>query len=571
MSFFHKYFSLFTDNQKKSFVFLFFLLLGSTIFELLGISSIILFIDSILNIKTDNLNLISNFIINNSPFSEFGEINSILIFLILIFCIKFIFVTISNLFEANFIAEFEKNVSNKVFKNLIFRDYDKIIKENSSSHIRNLSTELKQLNIFNNGVIKIFIDSFLIIAIFIFLLYLNFKITLLAILFFSFTGFFYFSLVRSLLLKKGFNRQLYEGEKIKIISETINSIKTIKILSKEYFFIKNILNLNKKIFKVNSKVAFINSFPRNLFEILLVISFSLLFYFFFLAGYKLENILQILTIYFVASLRIVPSLTRIINMLQLIKFSYPAFIKILNEVNQKTSISNESKERLKFKKMLKIRIKNFSFDKKKILIKKAFIDIKKGQCIGIFGKSGSGKSTLLNIICGFLNSNHANILCDETSVKKNIKSWQSVIGYMPQDIPILNNTLKTNLLFGQNNNKVSNNYLLKILKKSNLKKFYSKKSKGLNQIINQKGLNISGGEIQRIGIARALLYNPEILIMDESTSALDTLTENKILDEIQKLKKTVIIVSHRLNTFKKCDLIFNLNDDGVLKKFKKMK
>ena len=142
---------------------------------------------------------------------------------------------------------------------------------------------------------------------------------------------------------------------------------------------------------------------------------------------------------------------------------------------------------------------------------------------------------------------------------------------MPQDIPILNNTLKTNLLFGQNNNKVSNNYLLKILKKSNLKKFYSKKSKGLNQIINQKGLNISGGEIQRIGIARALLYNPEILIMDESTSALDTLTENKILDEIQKLKKTVIIVSHRLNTFKKCDLIFNLNDDGVLKKFKKMK
>ena len=248
-------------------------------------------------------------------------------------------------------------------------------------------------------------------------------------------------------MKKGFNRQLYEGEKIKIISETINSIKTIKILSKEYFFIKNILNLNKKIFKVNSKVAFINSFPRNLFEILLVISFSLLFYFFFLAGYKLDNILQILTVYFVASLRIVPSLTRIINMLQLIKFSYPAFIKILNEVNQKTSISNESKERLKFKKMLKIRIKNFSFDKKKILIKKAFIDIKKGQCIGIFGKSGSGKSTLLNIICGFLNSNHANILCDETSVKKNIKSWQSVIGYMPQDIPILNNTLKTNLLF----------------------------------------------------------------------------------------------------------------------------
>ena len=201
-------------------------------------------------------------------------------------------------------------------------------------------------------------------------------------------------------------------------------------------------------------------------------------------------------------------------------------------------------------------------------------DLKKNgkEKIGIIGSSGCGKSTLIDIICGFIKIYNGDVFVDKKSIYNNLNGWQKQIGYIPQKIVILNDTLRNNILFGLDNKDYNDSKLRDILQKVNLKDFYKQLPNGLSEKISEEGLNISGGEVQRIGIARALVNNPEIIFLDEATSALDTFTENKILKEINSLKKTVISVSHRINALRYCDKIYRIEkgqikDSGNFKKF----
>ena len=152
---------------------------------------------------------------------------------------------------------------------------------------------------------------------------------------------------------------------------------------------------------------------------------------------------------------------------------------------------------------------------------------------------------------------------DGNLINTNLEGWQKNIGYIPQNIVILNQSLKENILFGASPKKFSDKKIIEILKKVNLEYFLKKLPNGLNQLIKQDGQNISGGERQRIGIARALLTNPKIIILDEATSGLDTFTESKVINTINKFKKTIIIVSHRINTLKFCDKVYSIENSTL--------
>jgi ABC-type multidrug transport system fused ATPase/permease subunit len=219
-----------------------------------------------------------------------------------------------------------------------------------------------------------------------------------------------------------------------------------------------------------------------------------------------------------------------------------------------------------FKKNVYIKINKFFYNKNlKHLFQNTSIEFDKNSKIGIIGPSGSGKSSLINIICGFI-KHDGFIRVDGKSIYENLSGWQKNIGYIPQKIVILNDTLRENILFGLKK-KCTQQDIVNILKKVNLFQFYKKLPLGINTVLKQDGFNVSGGEIQRIGIARAIINNPEILILDEATSALDTFTENKILKEISLLKKTIIIVSHRISSLMFCDKIYSI-ENNKLKYFK---
>ena len=157
---------------------------------------------------------------------------------------------------------------------------------------------------------------------------------------------------------------------------------------------------------------------------------------------------------------------------------------------------------------------------------------------------------------------------------KKYADWQNLIGLIPQNISVLNETFRQNILFGLSDKVVSDKDIMNTIKISNLTNLMARLPNGIDQKISEKGSNLSGGEIQRIGIARALIFNPEILIFDEATSSLDTFTENEILNDINSLEnKTILMISHRMNTLKFCDKIYLVDngkiiDEGPYSKFK---
>ncbi len=220
---------------------------------------------------------------------------------------------------------------------------------------------------------------------------------------------------------------------------------------------------------------------------------------------------------------------------------------------------------MQLKKNIQLKIKKFSYSSnKKILFRNVNFDLKKNSQIGLIGYSGSGKSTIIDILCGFRKNKFSQLKVDGKIIDdKNLENWQKSIGYVPQNIIILNQSLRENILFGSDK-KLNNDYVLNnLIKKVELGKFVRKSKLGLSQIINQDGENISGGEKQRIGIARALINNPELIILDEATSGLDYQTENNVLKTIRKLRKTTIIVSHRFNTLKYCNKIYIIKNKEI--------
>ena len=406
-------------------------------------------------------------------------------------------------------------------------------------------------------------------------MYFNATITASVYIFFTLLGSIYFSLVKNNLSKWASISLENRKKKIQFISESFAAIKSIKIFSRENFFFDRFKYQIQSISRILFKVAFLAELPRNFFEYILFVSILFLFFYLIQNQYSNENIIQLLSIYTIAAFRLVPILNRFLGHMQRFKHSYPSIKKLVIENEQKIIPKKNKAIKINFKKNIILNIKKFYFNKSEnLLLKNVTIDIKKNSHIGIIGDSGSGKSTIIDILCGFQHNKYSQLKVDGIDVFKSgdLNNWQNSLGYVPQNIVILNQSLRENILFGADKNIFTDDILRNLLKKVELEKFITKSKSGLSQILRQDGQNISGGEKQRIGIARALINDPELLILDEATSGLDFETENNVLKTIKKLKKTSITVSHRLNALKDCDKVYVIkNKETVLLKKNKLK
>ena len=397
-------------------------------------------------------------------------------------------------------------------------------------------------------------------------------VTVAMLLIFVFVGSLYFLLIKQKMLKYGYIRQKTNAQKLKLYREFFLNIRFLIIYKKTKRIFDKIFDNLELIKNLNTKYTFLQSFPRLLFEYLIIIIFCL-----FIVGYiysdslLIQNLIPTLALYSAAAFRFLPSINKIIIKLQNLKYAKSAIELISNEINRDHDEEKNTKikEQIFFK---NLSFKNVYFkyeNQDNHIIENASFNLEKGKIYGFIGKTGSGKTTLTDLIMGLIDPNKGEIKLNNKIELSNIKfDWHKKIGFVPQNIFLEDDTIKNNIAYGEYEEEINDSNLSKSIKSAQLENFINNVENGLSTKVGENGSKLSGGQIQRIGIARALYFNPEILILDEITSSLDSLTEQQILDVIKNLKDkmTIILITHKKSTMVICDEIFEINNKKVIKK-----
>ena len=364
---------------------------------------------------------------------------------------------------------------------------------------------------------------------------------------------------------------------IKWILQSLSSIKDIKISKKENTVLKKFTSKVEIFESSRRKINFIQAIPNSAFEVIFVsIVFILII---FISKTQVENVLPLLSLYVVSFIRLLPIFTKFGQVSSALRSSFPS-VNHLNSEFQKFEKFQNIKEKkidksfeIKFENQLSINNVKFEYlNSNKSIFKNLNLIINKGKAIGIVGKSGSGKTTLINIISGLLHPAEGKITSDGIDIFKNIDSWQKKIGLVPQDNFLMDDSIIKNITFLNDEEKVNEKRLEDAINYSGLSEFLNKLDSGLDTNVGEGGAFLSGGQIQRVILARLLYNDPEILILDEFTNSLDPESENHILEKLELLKKeknkNFFIISHKMKPLKLCDEIIVLESGKVLKIYK---
>ncbi len=547
----------------RFFIFILFLTISSVL-ELVSISALIPIAEIFMNGQS-SFKFLNDFFQDLSKlFAKSVDIYSILFVFLTIVIIKSIFLIFFSYWTNKFSQNIYKSISQSLLQKYFNNNYYFFLNHKSSDLTRNVLIETKNIGATVFCYLKAFTEIFIFFSIGVLILIIDFKSSLILIISFLFFASIYFIFTKKIIYNFGQIRQISTGRLLKVLQEIFGSIKDIKLKKSENFFEKlfgkDINDFTIAAYKSNT----INEIPRYLIEVVFVFILLLIIFTNMSSNNDFQKIIPLLAVYLAAGFRILPGVVKLSGYLQTIQSLKPSLDLLYKEFND-TERYNEKRENIindniNFNNDIVLDKLSFGFGKKSIF-KDLNLNIKNKSVTGIIGDSGSGKSTLVNLLLGFLKPDKGCIKINNIDIKNFIFKWQSNIGYVSQNIFLLDSTLKENIAFGINQEKINIEQLNKVIKSTHLEQFVKNLDNGLNTKIGEKGSWISGGQTQRIAIARELYRNPSILILDEATTGLDEMTEEKILKKIIELKNeiTIIIVSHNKNTLKICDQIINLD------------
>ena len=558
-------------NFKKSFFITFILILIGSFLEMFSIFLLFQLVKFFLNPLDYELVFFDYIIFEKDTVSFESNLITLLMFVAIIFSIKVIYFLFLYKKQFTFTNNLTVNLSKTLLKKYLSADFNFHNSVNSSILIRNINTEVTQFTI---GVIQqllTFLTELLIILSIIVLLFLNEPfLTLISILVLSFVGFLYWIFTKNIFTFYGNLRQNLSGTAMKQVLESLNGIKDIKVYSAENYFLKNFEKTIKKFAETNTIVMIFQQVPKLGLELFVVIIMMLLV--FFNMDYLAENniLLQTIGLFAIGSIKMIPSFSRILVALQNFRFNKPSILVLSNELNNNysTNVQNNTNQKFEFIKNIQLKDVCYKYPKsEKYVLRDINLEIKKGQKIGLVGESGSGKSTLLNIIMGLIDPSSGQLCIDNKNISQFKSEWLANIGYVPQKIYLADDSIKSNIAFGLTDDEINTSKIEKSTVNANLKKFIESLKNGYSYGVGEFGNKISGGQAQRVGIARAYYKSSEVIILDEATNALDTDNEDKIIKIINKNEdsKTFVIVSHRQSVLKECDVIFSLVDGQITK------
>ena len=566
--------------SRKHIKYLILLLLGMFIaaaIEIVGLGSVPIFIMIIIDIDV-LLNKFPTFFANDYIKSLSQDYITIFggIILILIFLLKNVYLSLFLFFQGKVIKILKIDVTNKLFKIYINAPYSFHIINNPSVLIRNITQSVSGAINTILSTLTVTREILILIVVFI-LLFLNepmVSISVFSILILI-TGLFMF-FTRQTLISRGEQLQFLFEDQMKTINHTLGSIRETKILNRENYLTNLFMHQVDKIEKHSFFSYFLSQTPRLFLEFIAVFTVALTTIIFVLINLSNEQILPTISLLAVCAIRLIPAFNSIVSSISTRRFSKASLkivsgeminVPIEDKFKNKNLIEEKNYKKYLFKDQIKFENVFFSHENSNAkILQNISLEIRRGQKVGIIGKSGAGKSTLIDLILGLIKPIEGKILIDDSNLEYNLRDWQKQIGYVPQDIYLLDDTIKNNIAFGLNTNDINQERILKSIELSRLKDYVGSLEKKENTVVGNRGIKVSGGQKQRIGIARALYNNPGILILDEATSSLDAINERKIMEEIYNTAKntTLIIVTHRYKPVSNCDKIYLLDNGKII-------
>ena len=495
----------------------------------------------------------------------------ILVFVVVLFFVKNLFLAFQVHLYSKYSFDVQVEISNFLFKSYLKRPYDFFLKSNSSELIRNTVVEVNTyIGYILQPSLILVSESLVLLAIVVLLLTVQPFVFLLVFILVALVGWSFNNFTSKRVSEWGIQRQSHEGKKIQSLQEGFSGIKFIKLLG-DYSLLTRRFKRHTKLGSIAGRNQYsMQQMPKLLLEFLGVLAISGLALSLYLDSPNDKSSIPKLGMVAFGMIRIIPSIARIVNAYQSLIYGSPSLSILLKELNnwsnQKDALPNTKNKT--FEKSYEIKEVSYTYPGEvKDSLSNVSISIEKGSFVGIVGESGSGKSTLIDIALGLLKPNKGSILLDGKTLSEDLKDISLLnIGYVPQEIFLNDDTLKSNVAFGEEVEIIDEDKVWKCLDDANLADFIRELPTGLNTKMGEKGVRFSGGQKQRVGIARALYNDPDLIVFDEATSALDSKTESSIMKTIYSLKnnKTCVIVTHRHSTLHHCDKVYKMKNGRVV-------
>ena len=566
-----------TPRERKRAILLVIMMLVMATLDMIGVASILPFITVLTTPQIIQDNLVLNFMYNKSALigvrniEEFIIMLGALVFIVLI--ISLTFKALTNYALIRFAQMREFSIGRRLMQGYLSKPYSWLLGRNTGDLSKILFSEINLVMIQAlTPVLTLFANSAVVIAIGFLLIIINPVVAF----FISFTlGSSYwliYKLIRNYLKAIGQKRLEVNQSRFLTINEAFGAGKEIKLANLENVYLDRFSKATKAFSKHQASISVLSKLPRYIIEAIGFGGIILVILYYLIKTNAFESALPVITLYAFAGYKILPALQAIYNSISQLKFVGPAVDSLYDELREnKIETRPKIEKELSFEKTISLKNIEYKYPNSNLSsVKNISFDIKAKNSIALVGATGSGKTTIVDIILGLLEPQKGTLEIDgKVIVDENRRAWQKKIGYVPQHIYLTDDTVTANIALGIDSKDVDKKSIERAARVANLHDFITNKlSKGYNTIIGERGIRMSGGERQRLGIARALYHNPEVLVLDEATSAMDNLTEKLIMQSINTLRKdtTIILIAHRLSTIKNCDKIFLLDQGELIKK-----
>ena len=576
---------IFDKKQKLQSVLLCIGLFVGALLELVGVSFITQLVTLISNPEKIHSNEIMQYcydFFNMTSDRQFFLF--VVIALIFVYLIKNLYLLWINYVQYTFVFNNQLRLSGRLIDCYLKKPYTYHLDNNSAEMVRNVMLDSER---FFQMLLSIFLtlSEILVSALLcVFLLIVDPVITISVVAILAvFTGL-YLILFKGKAKKYGKTNQIYDGKMHQSINQALGAVKDIKILHREKYFADSFLAYGKKKMTAVRNNNMLGQFPKYLIETVCIGTVLLVLVFKIYKGEDLNTMIPQLAAFAIAAFKLLPSVSKINNYANLIVFLKPSVDLIYRDIKDTEDmvnyeIADESGNIIEINDdgsqnkdtcyvADKISINNIVYrypHTDRDVLNGISFEIPLGKSIGFIGESGSGKSTLADVILGILTPTSGTVMYGNMDVHKHPLKWSKKLAYIPQSIFLCDDTIRNNVAFGIDEDKIDDEKVWKALREAQLEQFVKSQPDGLDSMVGERGVRISGGQRQRIGIARALYDNPEILVLDEATSALDTGTESAVMEAIDKLSgtMTLIIIAHRLTTIKNCDYVYKVENGNI--------